>query len=448
VATSPPIRLVVLNFNGGANVLRCLEHLYSLDWPSDELQLVVVDNASIDGSAEAIEQRFPGVELIRLGRNHGFPANNVALRDLAGVRYVGLINNDAFVEPGFLGPLVEGLDADGELGAVSPLMIFEHQFIDLTVEVPASRPGRGDPRELGVRITGLRVDDVDGWTRAQVSEGGHGPEVGRHGRFEWTSDRATIRVPVERHRDPPATIVIEISALTPRTATFTSGSRRTQVSVGRAPTWVTVGLGAERYDAVNNAGSVVLADGDGADRGFGERADGSYGEGVDLFAWCGGAVLLRPSYLKQVGLFDESFFLYYEDTDLSWRGRAQGWRYRFVPESRVRHVHAASSVEGSARFHFFTERNRLLMLVKNAPASMVRAALVRFLKETYDAARRDVAGALLQRRRPNTVPVTRRVKALVGFVALLPSAFLARRRLRRLQTVDDAVLMAELTVGS
>jgi GT2 family glycosyltransferase len=445
---SPPIRLVVLNFNGGANVLRCLEHLHALDWPADELQLVVVDNASTDGSAESVEQRFADVELIRLDRNHGFPANNVALRDLAGVRYVGLINNDAFVEPGFLEPLVQALDADQELGAASPLILFEHQFVDLAVEVPAGRPGRGDPRELGMRITGLRVDGVDVWTRAQVFGGGHGAEIGRDGRFEWTSHHATIGVPVERHGSPPATVAIEIAALSPRTATFRSGSKRTQVSVGSAPAWVTVGLGADRYDAVNNAGSVVLADGHGADRGFGERADERYREGVDLFAWCGGAVLLRPSYLDRVGLFDERFFLYYEDTDLSWRGRAQGWRYRYVPGSRVLHVHAASSIEGSARFHFFTERNRLLMLVKNAPAPMARAAVTRFLKETYDAARRDVAGALLQRRRPNTVPVTRRVKAFMGFVVRLPSAYLTRRRLRRVQTVDDTVLMAELTAGA
>ena len=56
-----------------------------------------------------------------------------------------------------------------------------------------------------------------------------------------------------------------------------------------------------------------------------------YAEPADVFAWCGGAVLLRSDYLADVGLLDERFFLYYEDTDLSWRGRARGWRYRFVP---------------------------------------------------------------------------------------------------------------------
>ena len=86
-----------------------------------------------------------------------------------------------------------------------------------------------------------------------------------------------------------------------------------------------------------------------------------------MFAWCGGSVLLRPAYLADVGLFDDDFFLYYEDTDLSWRGRSRGWRYRYVPEARARHVHAASTGEGSPVFQHYVERNRLLMLVKNAP---------------------------------------------------------------------------------
>ena len=78
---------------------------------------------------------------------------------------------------------------------------------------------------------------------------------------------------------------------------------------------------------------------------------------ADVFAWCGGSVLFRPSYLADVGLFDERFFLYYEDTDLSWRGAARGWRYRYVPEAVTRHVHAASTGEGSPVFQYYVERH-------------------------------------------------------------------------------------------
>src|SRR5687767_7635097 len=98
----PVVRLVVLNFNGGAHLERCVEHLEALDWPADRLEIVVVDNASTDGSPEQLEARHPRARLIRSPVNTGFPANNLALRDLDGVDYVGLVNNDAFVTPGYL----------------------------------------------------------------------------------------------------------------------------------------------------------------------------------------------------------------------------------------------------------------------------------------------------------------------------------------------------------
>ena len=63
----------------------------------------------------------------------------------------------------------------------------------------------------------------------------------------------------------------------------------------------------------------------------------------------GAACCCGPTTCEDVGLFDERFFLYYEDTDLSWRGRGRGWRYRYVPEARVRHIHAASTRRGVAR---------------------------------------------------------------------------------------------------
>jgi GT2 family glycosyltransferase len=209
--------------------------------------------------------------------------------------------------------------------------------------------------------------------------------------------------------------------------------------------WCAAPLDGSPYDVVNNAGSIVMSDGHGADRGFGTPDGAAYDEPCDVFAWCGGAVLLRAGYVADVGRFDERFFLYYEDTDVAWRGRARGWRHRFVPGAVVRHLHAATTVAGSASFTYFTERNRLLMVVKNAPMPMVRDVVGGYVGQTYDAARRDVAGALAQGRRPNALPVLRRLRALGAFSRIAPRVLLDRPAIRGRQRISDEQLLADLT---
>ena len=65
---------------------------------------------------------------------------------------------------------------------------------------------------------------------------------------------------------------------------------------------------------------------------------------------------------------------YYEDFDLSWRGRRRGWRYGYAPASVVHHRHAAGLGVGSERFRYLVGRNRLLALTKLAPARMAARA--------------------------------------------------------------------------
>lgn len=443
----PRVRIVVLNYNGGALTLRCIEHLQALDWPSDALEIVCVDNASADGSAEEIERRFPGVVLRRNDRNGGFPANNLGLVDLGSVDYVGLINNDAFVDPQWLRPMVGTLEADPTLGAVSAKLVLEPRFAEIRVVSSAAVPGVGDSRRLGVMVLGAEVDgpERDGpWVGgdAHVGEGGWGRESAPDGTtFEWTSGDAIVRVPAP----VKATRVrLRLGADRPVETTVSTAAGEVRVTIGPEPQWVDVPLAPERIDVLNNVGSRVFRDGHGADIGFLEADTGQYDEPADVFAWCGGSVLFRPEYLADVGLFDEDFFLYYEDTDLSWRGQARGWRYRTVPEATARHIHAATSVEGSDLFAFHVERNRLMMLVKNAPGALVRREVLRFVLVTLSYARRDIVGPLVRRRRPRFVTVRRRSRAFAGFLRLLPRMMRKRRQLRARRTVDDRTILERL----
>ncbi len=440
----PNVRIVVLNHNGGDHVLRALRCLTELEWPEANLHLVCVDNASSDGSVEAIRRELPSVEVRALERNGGFPANNRALEDLSGLDYVGLVNNDAFVEPGWLRPLVEALEDDPALGAVSSKLVLAPRFADVSLVCPPFDPGPADARELGVMVRGVEVEGVDVSRHAHLGEGGWGREVDRAGPFEWSMPRAVLRLPAPEGHDGPFEATVVLQARRRVTVTVDAGEGPRPVDVGTEPTRVPVRVVSAPYDVLNNVGSQVFDDGAGADIGWLERDEGQRDEPVEVFAWCGGSVLFRPAYLADVGLFDERFFLYYEDTDLSWRGRARGWRYRTVPSSVARHVHAASSVEGSELFAFYVERNRLLMLVKDAPARLAVSQVWRFVLVTASYARRDVVAPLLRGRRPSLTVVRRRFRSLVGFVRLLPAMLSDRRRLRRRQVVPDEELTAWL----
>jgi GT2 family glycosyltransferase len=164
------------------------------------------------------------------------------------------------------------------------------------------------------------------------------------------------------------------------------------------------------------AGSVLL-DGGGAVQSAGVRLT-PLGEGADVidvpapgevFGFCGGAALLRTGALRAAGGVPAGFFCYYEDTDTSWRLRLAGHRIVTAPGARVRHRHGASSEPGSGRFHRWNERNRLLMLLRCAPAGVALRELARFTAITAALPVRRWLGAVVPVRRwlGAVVPVRR-----------------------------------------
>ena len=120
------VRVVVVNHDAGDVTLRCLDALASTEWPPEQLDVVLVDNASRDGVVEEVRRTRPDVSVIASAENEGFGrACNRGMGDLAGIDHVALINNDAVPEPDWLVPLVAALAADGELGAVSPKVLLD-----------------------------------------------------------------------------------------------------------------------------------------------------------------------------------------------------------------------------------------------------------------------------------------------------------------------------------
>jgi GT2 family glycosyltransferase len=431
--TSPvpcSVRIIVVNYDGGALTLDCLRRLLTTDWPAEQLDIVLVDNASRDGVADRVERELAGVRVIRSTENRGFAGGcNLGMRELGGVDAVALVNNDVLVESGWLRPLVEELTAEPRRGAACPKirLLGPYRFVDL--ETTTNRRGWGDRRRLGVHVSGIRVDGDDRWSRTRGVVGCFEPERGEDGEVgRWTEARARLAVPAG---SCDGAVELRVAADSPRTMTLRSGDRRCEHPVERSPTWCAIPLGAPVIELLHNTGSVLTPDDYGADRGYLEIDDGRFDRADDVFAWCGGAVLLRREYLDDVGVFDEDLFLYYEDLELAWRGGERGWSYRYVPRSRVDHVHGATSGDGSSIHRYYNERNRLLVLSRHAPWRRVVRAIVRYLGVTGSYGLRDVVSPLLRGEHARTTIVNDRIRALCGYVLRVPRALALRRRARR-----------------
>ena len=106
--------------------------------------------------------------------------------------------------------------------------------------------------------------------------------------------------------------------------------------------------------------------------GHGEKDHGQYDEICYVFGACAAAAMYRRDMLEEIGLFDEDFFAYCEDGDLSFRAQLAGHRCLYVPSAVVYHMGSASS--GGKRSEFATRlgtRNGINLLVKNLPALLV-----------------------------------------------------------------------------
>jgi GT2 family glycosyltransferase len=112
---------------------------------------------------------------------------------------------------------------------------------------------------------------------------------------------------------------------------------------------------------INTCGNSIHLSGLTLCRGMGQPGS-MFDRLEEVDAVSGAAFVIRRDLFEALGGFDETFFMYMEDTDLSWRARLLGYRCLFAPESIVYHDYA---LHFGPRKTFYQERNRYLLLLKN-----------------------------------------------------------------------------------
>lgn len=242
------VSVVIINFNSGAHIQRCIENVEAQSYAP--IEILVVDNGSTDGSLELL-QRMQKEGRLRLfaGTNVGSSrANNLGIRASSG-EFVLVLNADAFPMPDYINICVAAIRKDESVGTA----------------------------------VGKLVSDSD-------------------------------------------------------------------------------------TSIIDSAGIYFYREGVATERGFGERDCGQYDEQEFVDGACCAAALYRRSMLEDIRIgdefYDEDFFAFMEDAEISFHASMRGWRTLYIPAAMVRHVRGGSSGQLSEFVFYLNERNSRLFLRK------------------------------------------------------------------------------------
>lgn len=246
---SPRVSIIIPNWNGLALLRPCLDALRRQTYADHEV--IVVDNASSDGSVAALRDEYPEARVLALETNRGFAGGcNAGIRAARG-EFIVTTNNDTEAAPGWLAALVSALD---------------------------------------------------------------------------------------RHPD--------------------AGSAAARIMLH------------DRRDTLNSAGDLYRRDGTPDSRGVWQPYGPPYDRECYVFGGCGGATMYRRAMLERIGAFEETFFMYCEDVDLSWRAQLAGWKCVYVPDAVI--YHRLSATGGGTLSSYYVGRNTLWVLARNYPIALWR----------------------------------------------------------------------------
>ena len=343
------VRVVIVNWRTPLLTERAARSLWPQLRAGDEL--VVVDNAS--ASADPHDNSLAHLRrlgaklgsagparfgLVQARRNGGFGYGvNLWARNLRQDTLV-LLNSDAYALEGFVDALTAPLGHD-LVEATTARLLLEGRW----------------------RLVGDGAKPTS--PQAPGAVGPASPDVG-------APDSPSAVGPDSPSAVAPSDPGVEVQTEPTTGATHSTGSAQLRGLDGGV--WISDPSGVE---LINSTGNLVDACGNGYDRSWLTPAKQEH-DSPEVFGICGGACAISARAWRQLGGMRQDLFMYYEDTDFSYRLRRAGYSVKYVRQAQARHAHAASSDSASAAFTTWNTRNRLRVATRYAPASVAARALV------------------------------------------------------------------------
>lgn len=170
-------------------------------------------------------------------------------------------------------------------------------------------------------------------------------------------------------------------------------------------------------------------------RGRGSIDIDYYDNNTTIFSASGGSSIYKVEMINKIGLFDEDFFAYYEDVDLSFRAQLNGWEIIYEPQAITYHMIGATSSKISGFTTYQTMKNLPLLIVKNIPLRLLVKILPRFII-VYSSF---LLSSLLKRQLKFSL------KGFFMFIYLFPRAYKARRyNLNVLKNISSKTLSSKI----
>lgn len=346
------VSVIIINYNGKQYIDNLFQSLQKLILDSIKVEIIVVDNNSVDDSVQYLKEKyiFDNFKIIESKQNLGFAGgNNLGVSHAAG-EYIIFLNNDTKVDKFWLKELLSKIKSDKTIGIVNSKLLFFYDFIKIkTVTQDKFNI------ESTIKINGQEYTVDNKWCKNLLYENqmtcfGH----------------SCFYIPLILEQDEYE-IILELEEFNNKTDYVVIGNESYYT---QGNNFITIRLTLEEVELnkislIQNAGSGVNKNYDGYDIGFCQEDEFKYNVEYEINNACGASFIISKEDFETAGKFDEKFFMYYEDTDLSYRIKKLGKRIVYYPNSIVRHIHTGSSKEWSPFFIFHIVRNKILFIYKN-----------------------------------------------------------------------------------